>query len=50
MLTLQEAKTIKMFIFINPTENQTEKLLPAFIENWENTTIYLSDFPVMPTG
>ena len=26
------------------------KLRLAFIENWENITIYLSDFPVMPTG
>ena len=31
-------------------ESQTVKHLPVSIENWENTMIYLSSFPVILTN
>ena len=31
-------------------KSQTVKHLPVSIENWANTMIYLSSFPVIPTN
>ena len=44
------SKNNKDVYIFSHTEKQTENLLPAFTENWANTMIYLSSFPVIPTN